>query len=351
MQISELLSDSVFQLNLLLWMAKEQPSDNWYVRPLLHELGYEVHLIDDTFRFPEKLSETLRSSELEISNAPKPDVMLHNMDDKKALYFEAKVGSFGPESSSSKQAMGHLLACNADVFSEVYQPLKEPLLCYLIGNAEELEEMTACLEQLSGKLSAAGLKPGRYSVHGLKQQDTDIVYCWDAEFAEFASAQGKQQVVLRGLEEDTDPAPLFLVCSADDYDDSDKQDFLRRVLIAKIHRALLCRLHKLSPGDSIELDARELLEEVSEGLARFLGRDSQKNSIRLIRQNVFQRLIEYWEERLPDVMHYSDYCLQVCFSTAEQKNRVLEWLEDENKTRFKSTRPAEPEDDRQPTLF
>ena len=47
------LCDPVLQLNLLLWMAKEQPKDGYRVRPLFHERGFKIIYIEQPFPFPE----------------------------------------------------------------------------------------------------------------------------------------------------------------------------------------------------------------------------------------------------------------------------------------------------------
>ena len=97
MKVELLLKDPVFQLNILLWMAKEQPPDHFRVRPLFHQLRFSIEYIEQPFFFPDELIGAVEASGIEISTKPEPELMLSRSEDNKCLYFEAKAGSFGPE--------------------------------------------------------------------------------------------------------------------------------------------------------------------------------------------------------------------------------------------------------------
>ena len=53
MRTELLLQDPVFQLNILLWMAKEQPPEHFRIRPLFTQLRFSVMYIEQPFRFPD----------------------------------------------------------------------------------------------------------------------------------------------------------------------------------------------------------------------------------------------------------------------------------------------------------
>ena len=48
MKAEALLCDPGFQLNLLLWMTREQPDNAYLVRPLFRELGFDLLYIDSS---------------------------------------------------------------------------------------------------------------------------------------------------------------------------------------------------------------------------------------------------------------------------------------------------------------
>src|SRR5690242_9299490 len=71
-----LLKDPVFQLNLLRWMAKEHAADRWCVRPLFFHEAFRIIYIEHPFPFPEETAIAIKRSQLPISVAPEPDLLL-----------------------------------------------------------------------------------------------------------------------------------------------------------------------------------------------------------------------------------------------------------------------------------
>ena len=71
--------------------------------------------------------------------------------------------------------------------------------------------MADCLADLSTELSAKGLEPGRYSVHGLSVEDSQLVYAWDQAFCDHVDNIEQRAVLINHVENDTDPAPLGLL--------------------------------------------------------------------------------------------------------------------------------------------
>ena len=139
MSAEALLRDPGFQLNLLLWMTREQPANTYLVRPLLQDLGFALVYIENPFPLPEETVRSVNASVLDVSVTPEPDVLLRRDSDKKALYVEAKATSFSAASSSARQARGHLLAVGP-AFAEVMKPLEQCLLCYLVQDADRPQQ-------------------------------------------------------------------------------------------------------------------------------------------------------------------------------------------------------------------
>jgi hypothetical protein len=128
MKAEALLRDPGFQLNLLLWMTREQPANAYIVRPLFQELGFDLLYIENPFDLPEETMRGVTATGLDVAFKPEPDVLLRRDNDKKALYIETKAESFSPASSNARQARAHLLAAGP-AFAEVMKPIRECLLC------------------------------------------------------------------------------------------------------------------------------------------------------------------------------------------------------------------------------
>lgn len=337
MKTDALISDPIFQLNLLLWMAKEQPGNDYRVRPLFYDLKFEIIYIEQPFAFPEGTLQAITDSGLDISFSPEPELILGRKSDHKALYFEAKANSFGPDSSNCKQARAHLVA-SGPTFSEVLAPLKSCLLCYVVPQ-EACISMAACLSTLSKELKGKRLKPAPFSSHGLSFDGKQIIYSWDDAFKTHVGFIESQTPVLHDVSEDTDPSPLILVYSDEDCPNDDIRHFYRRALIDQARACLLCDLHANSVGVTYETTPDQLLAKTTDGIFQYLGRTRQKSLRRLFRENIFKKISASWKEKQPGIKLVGDQ-LTITWSVAGEKEDFLDWLED-RRVHFEVGKPEE----------
>jgi hypothetical protein len=288
MKTEALLRDPVFQLNLLLWMAKEQPTAGFRVRPLFYDWGFEIIYIEQPFAFPEETMKIMKDSGLEISISQEPELILGRKEDKKALYFEAKANSFSATSKKNpRQARAHLMA-SGPVFGEVFSPLNTCLLCYMVP-ADMCQKMSECLTTLAHELRHKGLEPGQFSSHGLAVIGKQIIYSWDSTFKDHVGTTDNAVPVLDDVAEDTDPAPLVLVFSDEDCSNQEKRDFYRQVVIDQVRACLLCDLHAHTLGERYETSPDNLLAKTTDGIFEYLGRERQKGLRHLVRENILKK--------------------------------------------------------------
>ena len=325
MKTEALIRDPIFQLNLLLWMAKEQPSDNYRVRPLFYGLGFEIIYIKQPFAFPEEAVSSIKDSGLDISIRPEPELILGRKRDNKALYFEAKADSFGIVSSNCKQARAHLIA-SGSVFGEVLSPMNACLLCYMVPEATR-KEMSQCLTVLADELRNKGLKPSMFSCHGLAVSETQIIYSWDSAFGSHVGITYDSIPVLDNIAEDTDPSPLLLVFSAEDCCNSEMQDYYRRAVIDQVRACLLCDLHSHALGKKYETTPDSLLAKTTQDTFQYLSRAHQKGLCELVRENIFKKIADYWRERQPCITLVGNQ-IAVTWSSAGEKDDFLNWIDD-----------------------
>lgn len=336
-----LLRDPGFQLNLLLWMTREQPRNAYLVRPLFQEQGFDLLYVENPFPLPEETARAANATGLDISVTPEPDVLLRRDIDRKALYIEAKARSFSAASSDSRQARGHLLAAGP-AFAEVMKPLEACLLCYVVPDADG-PQMGACLASLADELRRSDLKPGSHSIHGLKLNGTDVLYTWDAPFGAHTGIADNSAVVLQNVTDDTDPSPLFLVFSAEDYPDPARQDLNRRVFQNQVHAVLLCELNQNPTSSRYTRTIDDLLLKTTDDIFQYIGRERQRTMRRLIRENVFKRIFTFWREKEPGLVRLEGDTIEVSFRDAVQRASFLDWLEDYKRTAF-SAEPPPPEE-------
>lgn len=338
MKTESLLSDPVFQLNLLLWMAKEQSAEAYCVRPLFRELDFEIVYIENPFPLPEEIVSTVDQSGLEVSRTPEPELILGRKHDDRALYFEAKANSFSPESSNCKQARGHMVAAGP-AFAEVMTPYQSCLLCYVLPKGASAL-MSQCLEALHNELASAKLDDSPFSVHGLSVRGTDLVYSWDRGFGLHTGAQGDSAAVMHDLSEDTDPSPLLLVYTDEDCPDPERQGLYRKAVLNQIHAEMLCQLQTSPPSKPYEVTTTDLLVQMTDGIFQYLGRERQKSMRRLVRENLFRRVHEFWQQKQPGVVAWNFDTLRVEWASASNRDEFLDWLEDFSRTAFSDEKPA-----------
>jgi hypothetical protein len=336
-----LLRDPGFQLNLLLWMTRPQPADEYVVRPLFHELEFTLVYIENPFPLPEETLVVARASGLDISMKPEPEVILSRKRDRKALTFEAKASSFSPVSDNSRQARGHLLVAGP-AFGEVLAPGFKCLLCYVVPEPDRAA-MDSCLTSLAAELRERALSPGPHSLHSLALREADLCYAWDAAFRAHTGIEDDAAVVIRGVSEDTDPSPLLLVVSVEDYPDPKRQDHSRQVLRNQAHTVLLCELNAWPAGTPRVLTVDDILLKTTGGLFRYLGRDRRTAMRRFVRENLFKRILAYWQDRQPKMIGLEGDTLHVHCPDEAQREAFLDWLEDWKRTNFDVTTPPREE--------
>ena len=343
MSPKDAIHDPVFQLNLLVWMAKDQPAEGFRVRPVFSKYGFQLHYIEQPFPFPTELrgaiEEIATAKKLKIKLHPEPELTVQRATDGQAIYFEAKAHGFSSSSSNCEQARGHLLACGP-AFAEVYKPLTKALLDYVVP-ATDSTEMRNCLGELSAELKSAKLKTGKHAVDGLSVQETNLIYHLDEPLRIILPTDEKEIAVITDLNADTDPSPLLLVYSDEDCPDATRQGHYRRVLQNQALAALLCLLHGKAQGQMIEISAQELLIQTTIGVFNFVGRERQKSMERVIVENIFRRMAEYWKGKLPNKVLLTGKPLTLDFKNFSDREAILDWLEDSKKTGFDHKKPKD----------
>ena len=338
MKTEAMLKDPIVQLNLLLWMAKEQPATGYRVRPIFYQWGFQVIYIEIPFPFPEATALAIRESGLDISVEPEPDLILGRNSDNKALYLEAKSNSFGVGSGGTncRQARAHFLA-SGPAFGEVFSPLDSCLLCYVVPK-DATDRMTETLGSIHEQLRAKGLSPGPFSSHGIGLDKSRIMYVWDAAFRTHVGIDETEAAILDDVAEDTNPVPLLLVFSDQDCSNIEHVDLYRRTLIDQVRACLLSDLHRLQLGQKYETTPEKLLNKTSDGVFQYLGRRRQKGLAQLIRQNVLARIFEQWKDRQPGIK-WSEDTLTIVWTVIGEKEQFMDWLEN-RRTKFEASKPS-----------
>lgn len=329
MSPKEAIHDPVFQLNLLVWMTKDQPQTGYRVRPLFHESGFELHYIEQPFPFPEltrkQIESAAQTSSLLINLKPEPELTIQRASDNRAIYFEAKAQGFSVESSNSKQARGHLLACGP-AFAEVYKPLMGALLNYVVP-VDDAGSTRNCLKTLLSELRSANLAPGDFSVDGLSINGRSLDYHLDQPVQRLLNFSQGHVSVMTDIDEKTDPSPLLLVFSEEDCPNAERAGHYRRVLLNQVLANLLCMLHRQNDVMAVEVSAQELLKQTTIGVFDFIGRERQKRMERMVVENLFRQISDFCSGRFSGKVRVRAKTITFDLASASDRGSILDWLE------------------------
>ncbi len=346
MKLDALIRDPIFQLNLLLWMARDQPESEPRVTPLFHRWGYRFLMVEAPLPLPPLLVQAAQRTGLEISFSPEPEMVLGNPSSHRALYLEAKKESFSARSGTAKQARGHLLAAGA-AFREIVTPYQVTRLCYVLPE-ERRALMEACLDELKAELATHMLGPADTAVHGLVVEPDGVAYVWNDAFAAYVGTEERRARVLRTEGDDTDPSPLLLVYSAEDYAGETTPDYAREAMLKQAWAWLLCEVQVAEPGAPLALKTDALLTRTTDGIFNYLGKERQRNLCRLVRDRLFAPIRDHWnkgEHKRDDIeVALNGSVLSISLRDDLAKTNFTDWLEDSKKLRpdFSALSKEEP---------
>lgn len=175
--LGALLNDPLFQLNFILWQTLPVPR-SFVKRALFHEAGYRVNLISPKLPLPVAIRERLSVSTLDFQDSASPDEVLRQSNGKQYLLVECKRSSFGPDSTTAKQAVT-LLLLNKEALSEALGfPAATDLdgLLTYVTNSEQIELMMDTLGKLRVLIEDSGFETIDSSCLGIRIDSTNSVY-------------------------------------------------------------------------------------------------------------------------------------------------------------------------------
>lgn len=336
MKLDTLIRDPIFQLNLLLWMARDQPEDAARVTPLFYRWGYRFVMVESPVPLPQEIVVAIKNAGLDSAVNPEPEMILGHTVRQDALYLEAKKESFSVKSTTARQARGHLLAAG-DVFKSIVTPYQTARLCYVLPE-DRRSLMETCLSSLIDELKSQRLNPARTSVHGLEVSDAGVIYRWDDDFSALVGAGTKHELILQSEGDETDPSPLLLVYSAEDYDGGTRPDYAREAMLKQVWAHLLCMVQVSEAGVPLAVKADAILTFTTDGIFNYLGQARQKSLCRLVSERLFAPIRDHWDKadnRRDDIqVALNGSVLTITLKDSHKaKINFTDWLEEEKKVR------------------
>lgn len=275
----ELLRDSLFQLNVILWLSQNLPP-GYTIDPLFHKEGFEVYAIAPLLPLPPALQLLCQQQAVVInSTGTRPDVVLRKGSIKRYAMIECKAASFGPASSTATQARTLLLSSGAQAhlfLGAGPTDIQSAATIYFLPDGETIAQLNS-LSQLTQDMVNASLPVGPSWAMGIKGNGQLSITLNQDGSDFFGLPVGENPFY--DLEEGTDPRPLYLVPYDPDSEQSDaERKFARRILFERMQSAFISRLGRIRPPDTVVYTADDLLNEATFGLFRVWdNRDSLKH--------------------------------------------------------------------------
>jgi len=257
----------LFQLNLMLFLAWPAPLS--FIEPIFWREGFALRSIAPLIGVPLEARARAQTANLPIQLTASSDLLLEQGNQQQLLCIECKSSSFGPASSSSRQARA-LLACTGPYLAErigVTAALDwKGYLLYAVGGGQE-DPMRDTLQSLSQELHMARISTADSGTMGIHIRIDGVYMTPDAQSRSNIPVQALQQASVSGvrvmtLEEGEDPRPLYLI----PFDPSIGVDdpFERQVLEERVRQALTSLIGSRLDMPSFEVAMDEILTAVTE---------------------------------------------------------------------------------------
>ncbi len=323
-----LVSDTVFQLNVLLWALEDLPNST-DIQPVLREAGYELESLGRRLLVPsgDKAVSVLRELAGTADLSPcHPDLCIINQNHPVTLVVELKSHGFGGKSSNTRQAVKLIVASHdlSESYAETQPRPGHVVYATVKHDAAQLEKT---LQDLSESIKSKGVPAAPTDTIGISIDDEGVRLSISSLSNLPTPAQEALQepvVVLHRRDAD-DIRPLYLIPwipGLQANQDSELQADGYRELTARIIVQALAVVGQASAPTTLEITGATMLSRATFGVFdRWLDTDRQKFSEAAI--GVLTKTLTSlsgFQKKSRDVVSLS-------FSSQEEQAEVIKLLE------------------------
>ncbi len=288
MRVEEIVDDPLYQLNLMLWLL--QPlKDNYPLRPILKEAGYELFAIGPSMPLSPALREKIISASVDCALEPEPDLLLSRDEVKEFVTIECKRQLFGSESTSAGQARALLLQSGEQFNLAIGLEVNATPSLYLlyISRHSSSENHVKNLYEISNELYRKEFATVPVGGVGIMNKDNQICLCDAYDFGTIPAPIGSivdKEVKVQEFEQDENPIPLFYIpWDPNVSQSSDEMNmYCEQVFCERILSAFVTRIGRTIPPATIEIEYDDLLNDAT---FNFYARWKSKNIGRALRRS------------------------------------------------------------------
>ena len=347
--LEELLGDSLFQVNFVLWML--QPANGTAVRPLLYEAGYRLKAIERPLPLGVEILDRLKLAGLNAKQEAAPDLLLIDSADEHVLV-ECKRKMFGAQ-LQPKADDGHLrqarsyLVQTASVLSSSLggEKVSRSHVLYLTRN-DPAHDQYEGLKSLAKELTANKFDVAGCCLLRLVAENGGVAVAVPKKSEQcprpLATVFGKRRKAITVLPRDksgNDLRPLYPIPWMPD-SEAEVNEYNARAFGNRVLGAAVTRFGRSPVDEDVILNVDELLSDATMDLYRqWRNKDTAKKLREKVRTLLTSHLKKVSDLMISDPMN-NGQSLLVKVPDEKTKNMIIRALREAAEKDW--NKPAEP---------
>lgn len=325
--IDELIKDHLFQQNAIIWLTQPSASSESIV-PLLFRHGYSTLAIGRLLALPADVRQAVTNAHLSTQQRAKPDVILINGADRKYLFIDCKENSFGPTSTTARQARALMLMVGsraAEILGLDASEVAASFLSY-VSSKENAIRLVETLEHLREEMDNVGLPWGQSSAIGLAVQDDQVCLVVEERTSSFMGLSAGIHAFMT-YEPETDPRPFYFLPYDPGLNQSDAEsDRCKFDLLKRVQQSVVAEVGRVRPPAQLHLAADALLNQAYFGMYEIWEDRDDRRHVRRLCNRFLNRIAKAVHSSVADSMVQDGNLWRVTVDNEDQHDRLMTTL-------------------------
>jgi len=301
--VDDLVKDHLFQQNAIIWLTQPSVRHDG-MTPILFGQGYSMLAIGRLLTLPVDLRQAIAEAQIAVQQKAKPDVILTHKEDRKYLFVECKENSFGPSSTTAKQARALMLMTGtraAEILGLDASEVAASYLGYVLPEAKValLAETLDCLRE---EMADVELPYGPSSALGLAVRDGQVYLLVQEPVSSFVGLSSGAHPFM-AHEPGTDPRPFYFL----PYDPGIEQIPQERDrcifdLLKRLQQYVVAEVGQARPPAELELVADSLLTRAYFGMYELWEDRDDRRPLRRLCNRFLNKIARTLHSTVPESM-------------------------------------------------
>lgn len=325
--INELIRDHLFQQNAIIWLTQASVSPNGIV-PVLSKQGYSTLAIGRLLTLPADIRRAVHEAGLVTQDSANPDFILIHKTDRKYLLVECKENSFGPSSTTAKQARALMIMAGkraAEILGLDTSEVEASFLGYVLPE-ENAAQLSNTLGHLREEMSRVGLPCGQSSVLNLVVRNGEVCLLVEDTAASFLGLIDGVHPFMR-FEPETDPRPFYFLPYQPGLNQSAKErNKCKFDLLKRLQQNVVVEVGQMRPPAQLCLEADSLLNRAYSGIYELWEDRNDRQHLRRLCNRFLNKLARALHSSVSQSMVQDNSRWKVTAENKDQHDRLMTTL-------------------------